>query len=103
MDEFQDMQRYIAECAGGEWTEHGSWSYDRNIVDVCHYADYTGLEDFLSMRTTDDTLTPEELREVSAILLWLVDRPPLEGGLEGVAIRTHIREFARDCREDAQS
>lgn len=99
MGEFQDMQKYIAKCAGGEWTEHGCWSYYKNIVATVHHA---GLELFLNMQSTDDTLTPEELQDVSASLGWFVNRPHSRDGLEGVAIRTHIREFARDCKEDAR-
>ena len=99
MAEFQAMQRYVAKCAGGEWDDHDSWAYDRGIVDACHY---TGLEDFLKMKFHDDALTPEELQDMSVSLLWLVAMPKFQDGLEGVAIRTRIREFARDCREDSK-
>jgi len=100
MEEFQDMQKYIAQCAGGEWTDNGCWRYERSMVQA---SSQQGLESFLKMQSTDDDLGLEELQEVSASLTWLVARPPFEGGLEGVAIRTHIREFARDCKEDART
>ena len=103
MAEFQAMQRYIAKCAGGEWDEPGSWSYHRNFVDAGHLA---GLEAFMSMESADDVLTPEELQDVSQSLTWIVshrdDVSTLEETIATLSLRLRIREFARDCKEDAR-
>ena len=95
MVSFQDMQRYVTKCAGGEWEGPGCWRYDRNLTGAGRD---DGLECFLKMESVESALSSRNRQEVSSSLTWLVARPPLVGELEGVVIRTRIREFARDCR-----
>lgn len=98
MSEFRDMQRYVAKCAGGEWEESGSWSINRDLV---HHGLVRGVEIFLKMKGPHDPLHPHEEDGVADSVLWIANSSPGKGGLEGVAIRTHIREFARDCRRES--
>lgn len=94
---FHAMQKYMAECAGGEWDEHGCWSYDGSLLESWSKR---GLEVFLSMETPDDTLVADHLSDVAASIQWLVaerGRSVHEDGLEYVYLRDQVREFARYC------